>query len=102
MTTQQKVEIAKDRAIDEVWSIVTDQQNGYRDLTDELKARIQAIGSLLCYPDDAIGTVEYAGRLGFLTGDKDENRVPPMIPDPQPRTEPEFCRGCITVCCRLP
>ena len=67
ITDEQKVQVAKDRAADELAELVGD---GYWHCDDEDKARVGRIGSLLAAPDAEPATLRLADELGFLNGEE--------------------------------
>ena len=67
ITDEQKVQVAKDRAADELADLVAD---GYWNCDDESKARAGRIGSLLAAPDADPATLRLADELCFLNGEE--------------------------------
>ena len=68
VTDEQRVQVAKDRAADELAELVG---MGYWHCDEDDKARVMQIGSLLAAADAEPETFRLAEELGFLNGKED-------------------------------
>jgi len=81
VTVIQQVQVAKDRAIDELSDIAKNGDgkintrgkvvNFYGNLSDEVKLRIHQIGYFLAATDDSERTLAIAKKMGFINGEED-------------------------------
>lgn len=67
ITINQMIAVTKDRALNELQCFPT-----YLNASRGEKARIEAIGELLCMPNDELRTLVIAKKLHFFTGDENE------------------------------
>lgn len=66
LTIEQKVQVAKDRAADELQCIVGD---GYWNRTEEEKQQIREIGKLLSLPDNSVETLD--ALSSYINGEEE-------------------------------
>lgn len=62
ITTEQVIAVAKDRAIDELYSIITGNQ-GYWNLKPSQKKHIQKLATLIALPDSSKDTLDALAKF---------------------------------------
>ncbi len=68
-TIKQKVQVAKDRALDELGGI-NDGAHGYWNMDRKMRKRVHDIGYLLSMPDNSKDTLAFADKLSFISGNE--------------------------------
>lgn len=69
VTIRQKIQVAKDRALDELGGI-NDEAHGYWNMDRKTRRRVFDIARFLHMPDMGQATLDAADRLGFINGDE--------------------------------